>query len=271
MNMKIVEQQAQPIALRLDDVGASSKKYEVYSNKAWHLGRVSISGNWLFLKYLPAFKSWGPYRELKAAEWLDLLELLEGYGAKLTVAVTATWVESQERLIPFPQRFPAEAAAIKAGVEQGLLEVANHGLTHCVVDKNLFKPRLFSSNRNFHREFGPSANIDNQDKHLRESQQILEDWLGIEITTFVPPGNLFTEDTLSLAAKNGLRYVSANTPPRPDSRPVVVGNQNVIAFHDRDIVLNGKDWLQTLLESNKAKRFCFVRELAGEFAGVYGH
>jgi hypothetical protein len=269
--MKIAEKQAEPVALRLDDVGASSKKYEVYSNKAWHLGGVKVSGNWLFLKYLPAFKSWGPYRELKAIEWLELLELLERYGAKLTVAVTATWVESQERQIPFPERFPEEAAAIKAGVEQGLLEVANHGLTHCVVKNDLFKPKLFSSNRKFHREFGPLSTPDNQDKHLRESQQILEKWLGSEIVTFVPPGNLFTQDTLFLAAKHGLRFVSANTPPRHDARPVVLGNQNVIAFHDRDIVLNGREWLQSLLDSNKGKRFCFVRELAEEFVGAYGH
>src|SRR3989442_5561 len=56
-------------ALRLDDVGASSKRYEVYSTRSWGLGRLRISGNWLFLKYLPGVKRWAPYRELTAAEW----------------------------------------------------------------------------------------------------------------------------------------------------------------------------------------------------------
>jgi len=269
--MNIAERKPELLALRLDDVGASSKKFEVYSNKSWQFGPIRVSANLLFLKYLPAYKSWGPYRELSAADWLEILELLETFGAKLTVAVTAAWVEAEDNLIPFPEKFPEEAAAIKAGVEKGFLEVANHGLTHCVVEDNAFKPRLFSSNRNFHREFGPLTSIYNQDEHLRKSQRILEEWLGRKVTTFVPPGNMFTEDTLPLAAKHGLSRLSANIPPRSDSRPIVLGNRNVMAFHDRDIVLGGSGWLRALLEVNEGKRFVFVRELTKQTGGVYGH
>jgi len=35
----------------------------------------------------------------------------------------------------------------------------------------------------------------------------------------------------------------------------------VLPFHDREIVLNGVDWLHQMLEENRGKRFCFVREL----------
>ena len=65
------------IALRMDDVGASTKKYEVYSKK--------IFGNFLFLKRLKYFKAWGPYRELNEFEWNDILKLLYNFNCKLTV------------------------------------------------------------------------------------------------------------------------------------------------------------------------------------------
>ena len=63
------------LALRLDDVGASTKRYEVYSKCRFGIGRYAISGNWLFLKYLPGIKAWGPYRELSAKEWRQISDL----------------------------------------------------------------------------------------------------------------------------------------------------------------------------------------------------
>ena len=44
------------IALRIDDIGASTKKFEVYSKLPF--------GNFLFLKYLYPFKAWAPYDEI---------------------------------------------------------------------------------------------------------------------------------------------------------------------------------------------------------------
>ncbi|MCW5875241.1 MAG: polysaccharide deacetylase family protein [Anaerolineales bacterium] len=260
----------QLFALRMDDPGASSKRHEVYSNKVWRLGRFRISGNWLFLKYLPAYKAWGPYREMRASEWFSLLDLLERHKSKLTVAVTAAWVESQDKLFPFPERFPNEAKILKEGVQQGLIEVANHGLTHCIVEGNLFKPKLFDSNREFHREFGARVPVKIQDQHLQASQHILQSWLGSDVVTFVPPGNLFTEDTVRLAYKHGLKYISCDTPPRPKSSPLIIGNQDIFAFHDRDIVFKGVSWLSQRLDEFKGRQICFVRELA-EGQATNGH
>jgi hypothetical protein len=192
------------LALRIDDIGASSKKNEVYSHSLYG------AGNWLFLKYLPPFKKWGPYREMFASEWESVLGLLKQYDAKLTVAITASWVESETQLIPFPERFPDEAAAIKRGVEAGLIEVANHGLTHCVLAGNAFKPKLFSGNRRYHREFWDWIPVEEQEAHLRKSQQILQGYFGTPILTFVPPGNVFSSDTFAAAKRQGLRYVSCN-------------------------------------------------------------
>jgi len=53
-----------PIMIRMDDVGAASKRHEVYGRTRLSVGpvRVPFPGNLLWLKYLPPIKSWGPYR-----------------------------------------------------------------------------------------------------------------------------------------------------------------------------------------------------------------
>lgn len=249
------------IALRLDDVGASSKKYEIYSNHSWKVCGLSISANWLFLKYLNSFKCWGPYRELIVDEWFGIYDLLEKYGAKLTVAVTAAWVKSNGCLIPFPERFPEEATALKEGLDQGLIEIANHGLTHCVLKNNLFKPKWFSSNRSYHREFWDWLPYDVQKEHINRSQDILQGWFGTDIVTFVPPGNVFTDATLEIAQKYGLRYVSCSKPPKTDNDFVIISGKQVVPFHDRDIVINGIEWLREQLVKRQDKQFCFIGEL----------
>jgi len=268
------------IALRLDDVGASTKKYEVYSTRAWKIrikgrtlkikGRkIKFSvGNWLFLKYLPAFKAWGPYREMTTQEWYGVFDLLEQFHAKLTVAVTATWVESEHKLIPFPIRFPEEANALKEGLQQGLLEIANHGLTHCVLKNNVFKPKWFSGNRLYHREFWDWVPPEVHEEHIRRSQDILQTYFQTDIVTFVAPGNVFTDVTLEYAEKYGIRYVSCKTPPKMYKQLVIIGDEGVVPFHDREIVLYGIEWLRQLLAQQPSPQFCFVRDLGENFQQV---
>lgn len=251
------------LALRLDDVGASSKRYEVYSNRSWRLGPARVSGNWLFLKYLPGWKACGPYRELRAGEWHDVFEILRATSARMTVAVTAAWADSADRVTPFPIRFPAEAEALKEGVQEGLIEVANHGLTHCVLEGNRFHPHWMTSNRTYHREFWDWVPLPVQEDHIRRSQDILQTWCGVPVVTFVPPGNVFTEETLAIAERYGLKYVSCNTPPRTAGAMRVLGNQDVAAFHDRDLVLNGAGWLQALVNEHPGVECCAVADLAG--------
>ena len=80
--------------------------------------------------------------------------------------------------------------------------------------------------------------------------------------TFVPPGNVFTDDTLDIAARYGLRVVSCATPPRAHPHLTIVGNEQVLAFHDREIVLDGIGWLRARLDEQHERTFCFVRDLA---------
>jgi len=250
-----------PLALRMDDVGAASKRYEVYARRDLALGPLRISGNFLFLKYLPPFKAWGPYRELSAPEWDAILRVLQGHNAVLTVAVTAAWVNWDGNLTPFPQRFAAQAAALREGVQAGLIEIANHGLTHCLLEGRAFRPAWRHSNRKAHREFWPHVPLEIQEDHIRRAQGILQETFETEVITFVPPGNVFSDDTLEIAARHGLRIVSCAAPPRPHPRLTLIGNERVVAFHDREIVMGGTGWLRAQLDVQRERRFCFVRDL----------
>jgi peptidoglycan/xylan/chitin deacetylase (PgdA/CDA1 family) len=227
---------------------------------------MRISGNWLFLKYLQGWKSAGPYREMHASEWGQVLGILREASASMTVAITAAWADRADRVTPFPTRFPEQAEALKEGVRQGLIEIANHGLTHCVLEGNLFRPHWLSSNRRYHREFWEWVPPSVQEHHIRRAQDILQDYFDVPVITFVPPGNVYTADTLAIAERCGLRYVSCATSPAVMGNVVVLGNENVVPFHDRDLVLHGVDWLRALIHRQQGARCCSVAELAASLA-----
>ena len=253
-------------ALRLDDVGAASKRHEIYGRT--RLGPVRFPGNWLFLKYLPGIKRWGPYRELRAREWERLLALLDRAGSRMTVAITAGWVEWDGRIVPFPVKFPDEAAAIREGVVAGLLEVANHGYTHCVLARMAFRPRAFASNRACHREFLDSVPEGEQREHLARSQGILQDCFATEIVTFVPPGNALTRATAAMAVEHGLQFLSCRRAATLGPVPglTVVDGDRVVDLHDRDIVVGGVEALAGVLARRPTGGFRTVREVGARLA-----
>jgi len=252
------------IALRMDDVGASSKRFEVYARAIPLPGRASALGNLLFLKYLPGLRAWGPYGELTADDWRAIVAVLRARHVKLTVGVTAAWVMWSGELVPFPERFPAQASILRDAVHDDLVEVANHGLTHCVLANHAFRPRVFGGNRRWHREFYDWIPEATQRAHLERAQQILQDWLGREVVTFVPPGNVYAESTLRVAATVGLRVLSCHTTPREATGIRIIGNERVADFHDRDVVTGGVAWLERLIgrHGNEGRAFVFVRDLA---------
>ncbi len=257
------------VALRLDDVGAASKRHEVYGLTRIRLGARALPfpGNFLFLKYVPPIKRWGPYRELSAREWEGVLVALEAAGARMTAAITAGWVDADGSVTPFPRKFPDAARVIREGARRGLVEVANHGYTHCVLRDRLFRPRLFAGNRQFHREFHDWLPPATHREHVERGQSILQEFFGQRVVTFVPPGNVFSRATLDAAAACGLRYVSCLDPGRfgPVDGLTWVADGDVVALHDRDVVLGGLDALvQVLRESTTA--LVTVRE-AGERLG----
>jgi hypothetical protein len=261
------------IALRLDDVGAASKRYEVYGLTRIPLGpwAVPFPGNFLFLKYLPPIKRWGPYRELTAAEWEAILAILLEAGGKLTVAITAGWVEPDGGVVPYPAKFPEQAAMIRQGLARGLVEVANHGYTHCVLEDRLFRPRLFSGNRQYHREFHDWLPEAVHREHLNRSQEILQSYFGTRVETLVPPGNLLSPKTVAAAPAAGIRYISCLNAIRwgPAAGVTFVDDARVVAFHDRDLVLGGLAVLRRVLDSRRGARFLTVREVGRQQEGAH--
>jgi len=251
--------------VRMDDVGAASKRHEVYGLTRFAVGslRVPFPGNWLWLKYLRPIKRWGPYRELSAPEWYRIMEALAEARARMTVSVTAAWVEDDGRLTPFPEKFPEAARAIREGVEAGLLEVANHGLTHCLLAGAAFRPRLFAGNRASHREFYDFVPPATQEAHIRRAQRILADTFATDIVTLVPPGNLLQPVTAEIARLCGVRFLSYRAPTSRDGILPVVGDECGVVFHDRDVVLGGVGWLRTRLAEVRGREILFVREMGG--------
>ncbi|MDO8524135.1 MAG: DUF2334 domain-containing protein [bacterium] len=220
----------QKVIFRIDDIGASTKQFEQY-------GRFII-GNFWFLKTIWPFKKWGPYKELTAKEWTEFLKIFEQKNIKPIIAVTACWVEKNSELTPFPQKFPEEANILKQAFLNGKVEIANHGLTHCVVGKHL--PKFCGSNRKYHREFWPDLNQSTHNEHIMKSQEILENYFQKPITIFVPPGNVWSYKTYLALAKTNIKKVMSGRYMADSKEPMhlieFVGDQkSFFICHDRDL------------------------------------
>jgi peptidoglycan/xylan/chitin deacetylase (PgdA/CDA1 family) len=98
--------------------------------------------------------------------------------------------------------------------------------------------------------------------NLARAKAILEDAFETKVDTLVPPGNVFSDDTLMVAAELGFRVVNCQTDRRDTLEGLrVIGNENVVTFHDREIVLFGKEWLRSTLERNSGHIHVFVDDL----------
>lgn len=247
-------------AFRIDDIGASSKLWEVYGLTRIRLGgfRIPFPGNWLFLKYIRPFRQWGPYPELSCAIWKDIIRILDSRKSCATVAITAGWVEYDGGITPFPKKYPGQAAVIKEAVKSGILEVANHGLTHCVTDNGAFLPRPFSSNRNSHREFWSHLAWEKHAAHIARAQDILESFFATDIVTFVPPGNVFPLSRINELSRFGFLYYSSKGKERSENGVICVGEEHVSAIHDKDIHDRGVMWFERLMDSEF--RYCSIKQ-----------
>jgi hypothetical protein len=179
-------------------------------------------------------------------QWKEVLHRLDSLNVVPLIAITACWVTPDSHLIPFPKKFPQAAVALKKAFQAGTIEIANHGLTHCVVGKHL--PRFWSDNRRFHREFWPELPEDVHQSHVVNSQEILESWLEQPVTEFVPPGNVWSIKTYRALTKTNIRRVIANQPmldaAMQNLQPIayIDDTSGYRVIHDRDIVLNTTAW-----------------------------
>jgi peptidoglycan/xylan/chitin deacetylase (PgdA/CDA1 family) len=241
--------------LRMDDVGASTKHWEVYGNGKITIGKYSIPlpliTNFLFLKHLPYFRAWGRYEELTPGEWEELLAILKKYNKRLIVGITANWIEKDGTAVPFPVKFPKQASLLKQAQNDGIIEIANHGFSHCIIGKHL--PRLFGSNRKYHREFWPYLEQDVHTTHIIESQKVLEGYFKKDIVLFIPPGNVWSIKTYRALKKTNIRrvisrqYMADSTDPM-DGIEFSSDTAGYFNFHDREIKLYGARWLESRIK-----------------------
>lgn len=247
----------------MDDVGAATKQNEVYGRTRIPLGPIHIPfpGNFLFIKYIPGIKKWGPYPEMTPRQLESYLSLLETNRWPVTLGVTASWVEDDGRLTPYPVKYPEQARLLKKAAEHRIVEIANHGLTHCVLEGKQFRPRLFSSNRTAHREFWDWVPEGVHRENLERSQDILQSYFDRPIETLIPPGNVYQPMTIRIAKTFGIKTVSCRTPSRVEDGVAYVGDDQLLAFHDREMVLFGESWLSSRLQSVKATALQFVGDL----------
>jgi peptidoglycan/xylan/chitin deacetylase (PgdA/CDA1 family) len=181
-----------------------------------------------------------------------ILEIFEKNNIVPVVAITATWVDENSKLIPFPEKFPKEAEFLKQAFLQDKIVVANHGLTHCIIGKHL--PKFFKSNREFHREFYSRMEQTWHDEHIKKSQNILENYFGKKVEYFVPPGNIWSEKTYKAFTGTNIKFVLSNK-YMEDYDEEMVGikfikdGEAMTAFHDRELKLFGSRWLEKFLKN----------------------
>lgn len=157
--------------IRIDDLGASSKRYERWSHHTW--------ANVWPLYNRQFFGAWGPYRELTADELDQIFKVVAHASKTITVAITAYWVKRNGSLMAYHRRFPAQAAMVAYWARRGVVEVAAHGMTHCV--PGFHRHRWIGNNRYWHRDRHPWR---------AEAKRSIESWLDLPVTRFVEPGQI---------------------------------------------------------------------------------
>lgn len=222
------------IPLRLDDVGASSKYYERHRGK------------------------WFAYDEMTPAEIADVVRWLIRREQSMTVAITACWVDANGSLTPYPEQWPDQASTWKIGVDEGVVEIACHGLTHCLPGRHAGVWLPWPGNRRYHREFIADIPLEVQRGHLSAAKRILEGYFGQPVSTLVPPGNAISHLAALAARDMGYDVITCRLPPDLSTmergrlmagwRPLYIDDADHTVLHDRDLV--GQDvgrWLEQRL------------------------
>lgn len=242
---------------RIDDIGASTKHFEQHGRKWFSVfGKKVIyfplANVWFFKRIWP-FRRWGKYDELTVSEWQIFLEIFLKHNIVPIIAITATWVEKDSTLTPFPQKFPEQANLLKDAFLKNKIIIANHGLTHCVVGQHL--PRFWTSNRSFHREFLPALDETVHRQHIVESQAILEQFFEKPVEIFVPPGNLWSIKTYKALCGTNIKKVMCSTymadsKQKMEDVEFISDAQRIVPFHDRELKLYGVKWLRSVIDKN---------------------
>ena len=78
----------------------------------------------------------------------------------------------------------------------------------------------------------------------------------------IPPGNIYSADTVEAADEYGIRKINSYININHDFLVKVIDSEEIEAFHDREVVLDGLDWLDNKLKQYKDNpEFVFVGDL----------
>jgi peptidoglycan/xylan/chitin deacetylase (PgdA/CDA1 family) len=113
---------------------------------------------------------------------IDILNLFEQKHASLTIGVIANVFGDDPKLVPLIQ------GALKD--ESFDLEVANHSWTHRIMT---------------------SLTKGQQEDDFAKSNKKIRDVLGVTPTTFIPPENLYDDNTIATMKKNNFTQISSHT------------------------------------------------------------
>ncbi|MEC8299458.1 MAG: polysaccharide deacetylase family protein [Pseudomonadota bacterium] len=241
----------EPKLLRMDDFGACSRVYEKHSSKFFGL-----------LDFYPLYHrrllgSWGPFRELSVEEIVEIATILGERNVMMLFCITAGWPCINGGIAKFHEVFPEQSKKIKEYAQLGIFQIANHGLTHCVLeDPRYRRPGIFG-NRDRHREFLPERS----NKHLQESielsQQIISDYFEAEPQILVPPGHAISSRVFPYLYDSGIEAVASGSSHLPNIKfrnMQILNGENFEVFHTRDIVLRGTDFLAEVLKKGEFRR-----------------
>lgn len=243
------------VVFRIDDIGASTKHFNQHGQKWFKLfGKKNIYfpfANFWFLKTIRPFAKWAKYDELTENEWRFFLKVFKENNIVPIIAITATWVDKDSVLTPFPEKFPKQAELLKEAFLNGDIIIANHGLTHCVVGEH--KPLFWGSNRASWREFLPELPESLHRNHILKSQEILETFFGKPIEILVPPGNMWSVKTYRSLIGTNIKKIMCNkymldSEEEMEGVSFVKDDEKTFAFHDRELKLYGKEWLMKNIE-----------------------
>jgi len=117
---------------------------------------------------------------------------------------------------------------------------------------------------------GHSACMQVHKTHILKAMDILIFYFNVDIETFVPPGDIWCEITEKYASQAGLKFLNSYKARfltrRKSNGLIYIGDENVICFHDKDIVEKGFGWLEHKILKVKEKNlaFCFVKDVGND-------
>jgi peptidoglycan/xylan/chitin deacetylase (PgdA/CDA1 family) len=156
-----------------------------------------------------------------------------------------------------------KARLLRDAMEEGFLEVAQHGYSHQRVPN--MRRAFLEPPRRYHSEFSGDAPAV-QSRKISDGRALLEERLATKIHTFVPPWNGYDRHTLEVLAELGFRAISAalrgpvaldsplrfvpETAALPDLRAAVTAARDsrdphplvVVLFHRYDFRENNPDF-----------------------------